>query len=146
MDALGEPAPSVAALDWRRGTVEVVGPEGMAVELAAKGWDLRVLAPLLAGGRLAVFGDADRYASAGVQRVSEVTDSGEVVRLRLAGADEPVRLVGWSDAAEVTIDVITGSVRATPVRSVVTPDDTGRWEVLVELAPEPGQASVELRV
>lgn len=146
VDGVGDPSPSVAALDWRRGDVEVVGPEGLAVELGAKGWDLRVLAPLLAGGRLAVFGDADRYASAGVQRISEVTDSGDAVRLRVAGAHESVRLVGWSDAEQVQLAVVAGSASATPVTSVVVPDGTGRWEAVVDLAAEPGWASVELRV
>ncbi len=146
VDAQGEPVSSAASLDWRRGTVEVVGPEGVAGDLGAKGWDLRVLAPLLAGGRLAVFGDADRYASAGVQRVSDVRDVDGTVHLALSGAGEPVRLVGWSDAEQVAVDVVTGSVGAVPVSSVVRPDATGRWELVVDLAPEPGRATVELRV
>ncbi len=140
----GTPAVDAVVWDWRRGTVERCGPEGFDVELAAKGWDLRVVAPLLADGRLAVIGDADRYATAGRQRVATVEDHGDRVRVRLAGADESVRLVGWTpNGAGVVVSVAgEGTPSRLPVR--VAPD--GRWEVLVELPSEPGSLTVDLRV
>lgn len=144
LDASGGPCGRVAVLEHRRGRVQVVDGSGFAVDLGAKGWDLRVLAPILADGRLAVFGDAHRYATAGRQRVAAVHDDGDRVRVRLAGAGEAVQLVGWS-SVEPTATLVTGGPRppsSVPVRH--GPD--GRVEVDVEIPAEPGWAVVELRV
>lgn len=147
LDELGGDAPTgqrAAMLDWRSGEVAVVGPDGFAVQLAAKGWDLRVLAPLLSDGRLAVFGDADRYVTAGSQRVSSVREHGEGVRVRLAGSGETVRLVGWA-AAPLRAELRSGGADGTTIAATVEPDERGRWELRVELADEPGWTQVELR-
>lgn len=135
-----------ALLDWRSGRVSPLGPDGWDVELGAKGWALHVVAPRLAGGHLAVFGDGHRYATAGRQRVSDVADHGDHVQLRLAGADEVVTLVGWSDAAAVSATVHSGGPGAASVEHSVTVGDGGRWELTVELPAEPGWAQVDLRV
>jgi hypothetical protein len=156
--ANGTPAGHVACMDWRTGAVSVLtgsglrgqdDPSGFDVELGAKGWDLRVLAPLLADGRLAVIGDADRYVTAGRQRVSSVQDHDGVVTVRLAGSDEPVRLVGWTSEAQVRATVAVpgvGAASLTTEELTATPDDTGRWELTVRLPREPGWVRVELTV
>lgn len=147
-DAEGVGGPTdhgVALLDWRTGEVSPLGPDGWDVELGAKGWALHVLAPRLAGGRLAVFGDGHRYATAGRQRVSDVSDHGGHVQLRLAGADEVVTLVGWSDASAVSATVRSGGPAASSVEQSVAVGDGGRWELAVELPVEPGWVLVDLR-
>ena len=157
--ANGTPAGHVARLDWRTGAVSVLtgsglrgqdDPSGFDVELAAKGWDLQVLAPLLCGGRLAVFGDVDRYVTAGRERVGSVRETGDGVALRVVGSDEPVRLVGWSSAERVTAVVSTPTVGSSGPRttgsSTTTVDDSGRWELTVTLPREPGWVGVELTV
>lgn len=150
--ALGEDAPrnpdgslstSAMVWDWRAGGLQRCGPEGYEVQLGAKGWDLRVLAPLLAGGRLAVVGDADRYATAGRQRVASVDDLDDVVRIRLAGSGERVRLVGWAEAPVEVCRVGSDGVGST---DTVTPAGDGAWEFEVDLPVEPGSITLELRV
>jgi hypothetical protein len=153
LDELGADAPTdgaghvqdrAVALDWRSGEVTVVGGDGITVELAPKGWDLRVLAPLLLDGHLAVLGDVQRYASVGRQRISSITQHAGAVRVRVAGAHEPVRLVGWSDAEDVRAGVRSGGASAEPVESVLHPDASGRWQLDLELPAEPGWVEVEL--
>jgi len=163
--ANGAPAGHVACLDWRSGQVQVLRgsvaattgstaddavPSGFGVELDAKGWDLRVLAPLLADGRLALFGDGDRYATAGSQRISAVTERDGGVRVRVAGSDEPVRLVGWSSEPEVVARVAVARVGddagEAPEELRATVDESGRWELTVRLPAEPGWVRVDLTV
>jgi hypothetical protein len=145
-DATGVTVERAVCWDWRRGEVQLVGPEGPSIELGEKGWDLRVLAPLLCDGRLAVIGDGDRYATAGVQRVAQVVDRGDRVELRLAGADESVRLVGWSSAAALQASVRSGGAAGASTEGSVDVRDDGRWELVVDLPSEPGWVTVELRV
>lgn len=145
-DAAGVAQERAVALDWRSGDVAVVGGDGIPIELAPKDWDLRVLAPLLLDGHLAVLGDGQRYASVGRQRISSVAEHGDVVRVRVAGADEPVRLVGWSDVEVVQARVRSGGAAVEPTASVLRPDPSGRWQLDLELPAEPGWVEVELRV
>lgn len=143
-DAAGVTCGRAAVLDWRSGAVQVVGSEGVAVQLEPKGWDLRVVAPLLLDGRLAVFGDGHRYATAGRQRISSVEEHDGVLRIRVAGADEQVTLIGWSDAEVLQASALRGGAGAEAVTSPVRPDESGRWELSVELPAEPGWVSVDL--
>ena len=138
------PVATAACLDWRTGRVEVVGAGGPSVELGAKGWDLRVLAPVLCDGRLALFGDAARYASAGRQRLSSVRQVDDGLRVQVAGADESVTLVGWSSGAEVLASVHTGGAAGASAEVVADVDPAGRWELTVDLPTEPGWATVDL--
>ena len=148
----GAPAGHVACLDWRTGAVQLIegSSSGFDVELDAKGWDLRVLAPLVCEGRLAVFGDGDRYATAGRQRISSAVEHGDGLRLRVAGADEPVRLVGWSSASQVRATVRAPRVGEgagdAPEELTATVDETGRWELTLRLPIEPGWVQVDLTV
>lgn len=145
-DAHGDPVPRAACLDWRTGAVALVGEDGPSIHLEAKAWDLRVLAPLLADGRLAVFGDATRYATAGRQLVSSVRDAAGVVTVHLAGAGEPVTLVGWADGTALRAEVRAGGASASPSEHLVEIGPDGRWELVVDLPAEPGRATVELQV
>lgn len=143
-DADGSPATRAACLEWRTGAVGLVGAEGPSVVLGAKGWQLHVLAPLVLDGRLAILGDGDRYATAGRQRVSSVQEVDGAVRVRVAGADEPVTLVGWADAAELRATVRAGGAAAAPTTHRVEVGDGGRWELRLDLLAEPGWVAVEL--
>ena len=145
-DASDAPVRRAACLEWRTGRVSVVDQGGPAVELGAKGWDLRVLAPLLADGRLAVFGDAARYVTAGRQRLSSVVEVDGAVRVRVAGADETVTLVGWADARGIVAVERRGGAAAPPVEHRVPAGEGGRWELTVELAAEPGWSTIDLRI
>jgi hypothetical protein len=144
-DATGATVERAVCWDWRRGEVQLVGPDGPSIELGEKGWDLRVLAPLLCDGRLAVVGDGDRYATAGAQRLAQVVDHGDRVELRLAGADESVRLVGWSSAAALQASVRSGGAAGSRSDLPVEVGADGRWELVVDLPSEPGWVGVELR-
>ena len=150
-DGNGSRATHVACLDWRSGATEVVRGGGFGVELDAKGWDLRVLAPLLCEGRLALFGDGDRYVTAGRQRISSVVERGaDAVRIRVAGSDEPVRLVGWSSEsvvhASVKVARVGDAAGEGPETLTALVDDAGRWELTVRLPDEPGWVQVDLTI
>lgn len=148
-DSASARAESAAVLDWRSGDVSLIGSRiGHAVALEPKGWALHVLAPLLLDGRLAVFGDSTRYASAGRQLISDVVEGDSSVSVHLAGAAERVVLVGWSSAAKVRAEVTAGPVKARRGPDSIAELDVvdGRWEVVVELPAEPGSAVVALRV
>ncbi len=156
LDDLGDDSPagadglatsSAAMLDWRRGTVALVGAEGFEVELGAKGWDLRVLAPLLADGRLAVFGDTHRFAAAGRQRIAQVSDDGGgTVAVRVAGSSETVQLRGWSAVTSLRARIRTGGASGTLEDRAVDTGPDGAWTLELELPAEPGWAQVELSV
>jgi hypothetical protein len=68
------------------------------------------------------------------------------VRVRVAGADEQVALVGWADAAEVHATVRAGGAAAAPTTHRVEVVDGGRWELRLTLPAEPGWATVELTI
>jgi hypothetical protein len=76
--------------------------------------------------------------------VTDVADHGDHVRLRLAGADEVVTLVGWSDASTLVATVRSGGPGASAVEQSVVVGDGGRWELAVELPAEPGWVLVDL--
>lgn len=143
-DAAGEAVTRAACLDARTGTVSVVDGTGPSVELGAKGWDLRVLAPLLLGGRLAVFGDGHRFASAGRQRMSSIVERDDSVGLRVAGADEQVTLVGWASTEVVGAELRAGGAAGGVERYDLQVGPDGRWELLVDVPSEPGWVTVEL--
>jgi hypothetical protein len=109
---LGEDRPATAEVcvyDWRRGTVEILpAGGGYDVELDARDWDLRVVAPVLGAG-VAVIGDPSVYACAGDARIAAVAaepDGG--VAITVLGAGERVTVRGWSRASgvwDLTVDV-----------------------------------------
>ncbi len=148
-DSTGAPVRSAAVLDWLSRTVGLVDTEvhadGLPIEIEPKGWALHVFAPLLLDDRLAVFGDATRYATAGRQLVSDVEEREGAVRVRLAGASERVVLVGWSNAQVVTARVCSGPGMSATCDEVAMDVVDGRWELVVDLPPEPGSATVDLR-
>ena len=144
---LGEDRPdteSVAVFDWRNRRVDVVAADGAYdVELEPAGWDYRVLAPVPPGG-VAVIGDPDLYACAGDTRVADVAigpDRSTVVTM--LGADEHVRLVGWSKAA-ISARAWSPAAGTATVPSSYDPE-SGMWEVAVEIGA-PGWTKVHIRV
>jgi hypothetical protein len=121
---------AVALFDWRTGNVEVLPADGgYEVELDAAGWDYRVLAPVLPGG-IAVIGDPALYASAGDARVAEVTADEAGVTVTVLGANERVRIAGWSEHP------IAASSWSTDDRAgvaVARDGATGKWEVAAHI-------------
>ncbi len=115
---LGDSAPTgdVFAWDWRTGTGTVLAVDAsVPVTLRREDWSYLVLAPLLAGGRLAVVGDVSRFVPAGDARVEVAeVDDGSGVAITVKGAGETVTITGWSTAAptvegqEVAHDPTTG--------------------------------------
>jgi hypothetical protein len=144
LHALGEDRPAsdaIAVFDWRRGRVDVV-PAGGAydVGLEPAGWDYRVLAPVLHGG-IAVIGDPELYACAGDARIADVAADGEGVTVTVLGANERVRVVGWSEHPVTTRVWAPGAGRSDVASTYDTP--THAWETAVDV----GDAGwVKLRV
>ena len=143
---LGEDRPdsaSVALFDWRTGRIDVLGRDGGCdVALVAAGWDYRVVAPVLAGG-IAVIGDPALYASAGDARIAEVVADDGGVTVTVLGADEQVRLVGWS-AAPISARGWSpgrGEFDAAPVFDAAT----GGWEITLTIGGA-GWVKVHIRV
>src|SRR4029079_19255309 len=112
------------------------------VALEPAGWDYRVLAPVV-DDWIAVVGDPALYASAGDSRVAEIAlePDGSVV-FSLLGANERVRLVGWSARP------VVGEAWSPSTGTVAIEDrfdaKTGQWE-LVAAIPAPGWTRVRLR-
>ena len=88
---------------------------------------------MLAGGRLAVIGDVDKFVPAGDARI-EVVEHDEGVRLAGKGAGETVTVTGWASASPSTVD-------GPPVDH---DPETGVWTVDVDV-PSRGWTTVELR-
>lgn len=87
------PAGRVVAYDWRRRTWSLLEPDGdWEVELPFQDWDFRVLCPLLPGDR-AVFGDIDKYASAGDRRIAGITADGDTISFEVLGAPDTSAVV-----------------------------------------------------
>lgn len=135
---LGDSSPSgqVLAWDWRTGTGSVLGADSsVPVTLEREDWTYLVLAPLLAGGRLAVVGDVSRFVPAGDARLAvSATDDGAEVTVK--GAGETVIITGWA-AVSPTI----GSEGA----EVDHDAETGMWTVEVEV-PARGWRTISIRV
>jgi hypothetical protein len=91
------------AYDWRSGRMERVAPDGgFDMMLAPLDWDYRVLCPIahVAGGEIAIVGDAARYATAGDKRIANVRANDDGVTLDVLGAaEERVRITGWATRA-----------------------------------------------
>jgi hypothetical protein len=144
LHALGEDRPAsdaIAVFDWRRGRIDAV-PAGGAydVGLEPAGWDYRVLAPVLHGG-IAVIGDPELYACAGDARIADVAADGEGVTVTVLGANERVRVVGWSEHPITTHVWAPGTGRSDVASTYDTPAHT--WETAVDV----GDAGwVKLRV
>jgi hypothetical protein len=142
---LGEDAPAtdtVAVYDWRTGCVEVLPRDGAYdVALDPAGWDYRVLAPVV-DGWIAVIGDPALYASAGDSRVAEVAREADgSVIVSLLGANERVRLLGWS--ARMIAARAWSPTTGTLSIDVTHDAATGKWELAVEVPP-PGWTRVRL--
>jgi hypothetical protein len=143
-DDLGDDVPetpSIAVYDWRTARIDVVPrDDGYGVALDPADWDYRVLAPVLANG-IAVIGDPGVYATAGDRRIAEVELDGDDVVVTVLGANERVRVVGWS------ANPIRASVRAPstgPTELAVTHDAaSGQWELAVDVPP-PGWSRLHL--
>jgi hypothetical protein len=142
---LGEDCPAsetVAAYDWRTGRVDVLPRDGgYEVALDPAQWDYRVLAPVFANG-VAVVGDPDVYATAGNSRVAEVERDGNDVAVTVLGANETVRIVGWSRRPVV----VRAWAPSTGSAEVLTNHDalSGQWDLSVEV-PAPGWTRLHLR-
>jgi hypothetical protein len=99
LDELGESAPEgdVVVYDWRRRSFAPAPRDGgLDLTLEWQDFDFRVLAPLLPGG-LALVGDVERYATAGDQRVSGISQTPEGVRFEALGVPgERVVVTGWA--------------------------------------------------
>lgn len=99
--------------------------------------DAWVISPVLAGGRLAVFGDTTRYASMGDRRIGSLADDGDAVSLLVYGVSgEGVTVSGWSAGAAPSASLWCsgpehiGAEVATAVRTAGPP---GGWTVDVEV-------------
>jgi hypothetical protein len=146
LTAVGEDRPAtdtVAVFDWRRGRVDVL-PAGGAYDVALEpaGWDYRVLAPVLPGA-IAVIGDPAVYACAGDTRIADVVSLGDGVTLTVLGANERVRIVGWSERP-VAIDAWAPAAGRSEVAS--THDVESRmWETAVDVGAA-GWIKLDVRV
>jgi hypothetical protein len=133
---LGDSAPvgEVVVWDWRARTATCAAPDARwPVSLGREGWTYLVLAPLLAGGRLAVVGDVDKFVPAGDARI-EVEDLPDGARVTVKGPGEVVTVTGWAAAPPTAT---TGAVDHDPA--------SGVWSVAVEV-PSRGWTTVDLVV
>ena len=105
-----KPLQQVAVWDWRRQSIEILGPDGgWDVALQPLDWDYRVVAPIV--GAAAVIGDPNLYATAGDARIAAVTGRGSALHATVVGADETIDFVSWSESGALTrqaIDVPAG--------------------------------------
>jgi hypothetical protein len=141
---LGEDRPAsdaVVAFDWRTGGVEV-GPADLTFEVALDptGWDYRVVAPVLPGG-IAVVGDPALYATAGDARIADVVVDDRGVTVTVLGADEQVRVAGWSESP-VAARAWSPSEGSSDV-AITRDAATGAWEVRLDV-PEVGWLKLQL--
>lgn len=106
------PSSPVVALDLRNGTTS--HPDaGWDTALEPAEWTHHLLAPQLADGALAVFGDVTKHAPVGRARIASITETGAGVEIVIAGSDEMVTVSGWArgdmnasiDAESVTVHV-----------------------------------------
>ena len=145
LSELGEDRPGtddVIMFDWRTRRASAVSREASyALTLEPKGWDYRVVAPVL--GEIAVIGDPDLYACAGDARIADVEVSDNGVVVTVLGADEQVRLVGWS-RRPITARVWSPGVGSTGV-SPSYDDRTNVWELAVDVGSS-GWTRVHLEV
>ncbi len=83
--------------DWRRRSVRHLERDAeLSFRLEPRGWDYRVLVPLLPG-EVAVVGDPERYATAGDRRLGDVEVRDGVLHFTVRGAPgESVRILGWA--------------------------------------------------
>lgn len=97
-DLDGATGPYLARRD-RDGTIHELaadGATGITLEPGPSGLDLWVLAPLLAGGRCAVFGDVSKFASAGGRRVAWISERADEVSFLVYGPPGvAVTVTGW---------------------------------------------------
>jgi hypothetical protein len=142
---LGEDRPDselVVLFDWRTGHVDVLERDGgYDVVLDAAGWDYRIVAPVFGDG-LAVIGDPALYACAGDTRIAAVVADDDGVTVTVLGADERVRVVGWS-AAPISArgwSPAAGAFDAAPVFDAAT----GRWEITLRIGGA-GWVKVDIR-
>jgi hypothetical protein len=92
------PAGPAMRYDWRSGAFErLERGAGLALALDPLDWSFSVLCPLLPGG-IALFGDPERYATAGDRRLSRIRAVEGGIAFDVLGAPgERVRIVGWSE-------------------------------------------------
>lgn len=128
LDAIGTDAGATgSALAHRWSTGEVRPAEGVVLDPTDRSFDLWIIAPLLADGRLAIFGDVSRYAPVGDRRIGHLrgTEDG-VTMLVLGGAGEDVTITGWSATMPSTSTWLSaGAAELTPEHD----PGTGRWQV-----------------
>lgn len=146
---LGVSAPTeeVVVWDWRSGTATIGAPDTrLSVTLPKEGWTYLVLAPKLASGRLAVFGDVSKFVPMGDARIEVETDfgtgDGDTVRVTVKGAGETVTVTGWS-TEPITATFGHGDAGSADIATVWDPA-TGIWTLPVPVGSR-GWATVELR-
>jgi hypothetical protein len=95
--------------------------------------DLWAVAPALAGGRLAVFGDIGKFASMGERRIGRVVErDGAVSFLVLGVAGSTVAVDGWSEGPVAVGRFVPGRSDDVDVDRV---EGTGAWRAAVEVGP-----------
>ena len=100
-----------------------------------------MLAPVLAGG-IAVIGDPAVYASAGDTRLAASPSTATASCVTVLGANERVRIVGWSEHPLSASSWSPGARERRPrlrTRSVL-----GTWDVELDVGPA-GWAKLHLR-
>lgn len=145
------PDGDVIVYDWRQRTWQRLGRDGAwNVDLGYQEWDYRIVCPLLAGD-ITVFGDADKYASVGDQRVGRIRTEDGAVCFDLHGSPgEVVAVSGYAARRlrEVTAWDTRGSRRldgaAAAADSSAWDAATHGWTLRVQLG-DTGYARVTLR-
>jgi hypothetical protein len=137
-----QPARPVLAYDWRARTWQRLEPaEGWEVQLGFQDWNFQVLCPLLPGD-VTVFGDVQRYATAGSRRLHEVTSEPGLLGFTVEGAQgESVTITGWSAGKPRRVSVWSGGswhelpegAEEKTESSTWSWEESGRWHVQLRI-------------
>ena len=116
---------SLIAHRWTTG--EVAAWDDVVLDPSDRAFDLWLVAPTVADGRLAVFGDVSRYASVGDRRIGHLSErDGGATMLVLGAAGEAVTVTGWSTAAPITTSWTSDG---TVALDTIHDRHSGRWQV-----------------
>ena len=131
-DLDGDTGAPLIAHRWSTGEIRPI--DAVVLDTGDRSFDLWVVAPLLADGTIAVFGDVARYASVGDRRIGHLAErDDEVTMLVLGAAGEAVTVTGWSDAMPAATSWLgSGSDEISPAHD----EATGRWDLTVTVGPQ----------